>query len=195
MEIQTHKRMRLKTVLSEEVAFERPMCSLPAIRQWRTPGKVTVGVRIPEKVNVCGSAKRSPQNFRYKGGLRKGRSWPIPINSPHTSWKLPPLAKTSLDQSSVTRLAYNSGVSFKHRSDFWSQWPFHCSQLWSGYLLVWIWISWKFIHHRMSVSNGWFLSLKIRFLLRICVKSNTYKTELSFFYPAFRLLKRRKMKE
>ena len=36
------------------------------------------------------------QKVRDKGGLWKGRFWPTPINSPHTSWKLPPLAKTSV---------------------------------------------------------------------------------------------------
>ena len=74
-------------------------------------------------------------------------------------------------------LTYNNGVSFRNRSDCWSQWPAQCSQLWSHCLLVWIWIPWKFIHHRMSVSNGWVLSLKIRFLLRICVSQT--RTRLS----------------
>ena len=69
----------------------------------------------------------------------------------------------------VTRLTCNRGVSFRNRSDFWSQWPSQCSQLWSLCLLVWIWISWRFIHHRMSISNGWVLPLKIRFFLRIRV--------------------------
>ena len=46
-----------------------------------------------------GNRKRSPQKVRDKGGLWTGRFWPIPINSPQTSWKLPPVAKifVSLD--------------------------------------------------------------------------------------------------
>ena len=38
-----------------------------------------------------GHPNRSPQKVRDKGGLWTGRFWPTPI---HTSWKLPPLAKT-----------------------------------------------------------------------------------------------------
>ena len=62
------------------------------------------------------------------------------------------------------------------------------------YLLVWIWISWKFIHHGMSVSNGWVLSLKIQFLLSIHVSWTSTRLS-SHFYPAFRLLRCRKMSE
>ena len=47
--------------------------------------EVTVRGRITAKVNVCGVTKRFSQNVRCNGGL---------CNSPHTSWKLPPLAKT-----------------------------------------------------------------------------------------------------
>ena len=94
----------------------------------------------------------------------------------------------------VTRLTCNSAINFWNQSDCWSQWPSQCSQLWSQYLLVWIWISWKCIHHRMSVSNRWVLSLKNRFLLSICVTRT--RTRLNRrFWPAFRLLKRRKMSE
>ena len=41
-----------------------------------------------------GYPKRSPQKVRDKGYLWTGWFWPTPMNSPHTSWKLPPLAKT-----------------------------------------------------------------------------------------------------
>ena len=41
-----------------------------------------------------GHPKQSPQKVTNKGGLWIGRFWPIPVNSPHTSWKLPPPAKT-----------------------------------------------------------------------------------------------------
>ena len=126
-----------------------------------------------------GHPKSPPQKVRVKGGLWTGRFWPTPINSPHTSWKLPPLAKAC-----VTRLTGNSGVNFRNR----------CIQLWSQFLLVWIWISWKFIHHRISVSNGWVLSLKILFLLSIRV-SRTSTRLSSHFYPTFRLLKPRKTGE
>ena len=94
----------------------------------------------------------------------------------------------------VTRLTCNIGINFRNRCDCWSQWPFQCTQLWSQFLLVWVWISWKFIHHRMSVSNGWVLSLKMSFLLSICVSWTSTRLS-SHFYPAFRLLKRRKKSE
>ena len=92
----------------------------------------------------------------------------------------------------VTRLTCNSGVNFKNQSHCWSQCPSRCSQLWLRIFLVWIWICWKFIHHRMSVSNGWVLSLRIQFLLSI--RASRTRTRLSsHFYPAFRLFKRRKL--
>ena len=94
----------------------------------------------------------------------------------------------------VTRLTCNSGVNFRNRYHCWSQWPIQCIQLWSQLLLVWIWIFWKFIHHRMSVSSGLVLSLKIEFLHSIRV-SRTSTRLSSHFYPAFRLLKRRDKSE
>ena len=74
MEIQTHKRTRKasfaenKVILTENVALEPSMCSLQQSgRDERR--KVTVGGRITAKVNVCGVAKRFPQNGVDKGGL------------------------------------------------------------------------------------------------------------------------------
>ena len=55
---------------------------------------VTAPGRMTAKINVCGVAKRTLQKFQINGGLGTERSGPIPISSPHTSWKLPPLAKT-----------------------------------------------------------------------------------------------------
>ena len=101
---------------------------------------------------------------------------------------------TTGEDLSVTRLACNSGVNFRNLYDCWSQWPIQCIQLWSQLLLAWIWISWKFIHHRMSVSNEWVLSLKVQFPLSVRV-SRTSTRLSSHFHPAFRLLKRRKMSE
>ena len=98
---------------------------------------------------------------------------------------------TTGEDHRVTRLTCNSGVNYRNRYDCWSQWPIQCIQLWSQFLLVWIWIIWICIHHRMSVSNGWILSLNIEFLLSI--RFSTTSTRLSsHFYPVFRLLKRRK---
>ena len=129
------------------------------------------------------SPKRSPQKVRdHFWRLWTGRSWTTPINSPHTSWKPPPLAK----YLRVTRIC-NGGVNWRNRSGCWSQWPSQCWRLWSRCLLVWIWISWKFVHRRMPISNGWILSLKIRSRLSVRVSLNSH------FYPAFRLLKRRKI--
>ena len=127
-----------------------------------------------------GHPKSSPQKVRNKKGLWTGRFWPTLINSPDTSWKLPPLAK----DLRKTRLTCKSGVSLRNRYDYWSQLALQCI----------IWISWKSIHHRMSVSKGWVLSPKIQFLLSICV-SRTSTRLSNHFYPAFRLLKRRKMSE
>ena len=95
---------------------------------------------------------------------------------------------------SVTRLTCNSGINFRNRYGCWSQWPIQCIQLWSQFLLVWIWISWKSIHHRMSVLNGWVLSLKIQFLPSIRVNKTSTRLS-SHFYSAFRLLKRKKRKK
>ena len=67
---------------------------------------------------------------------------------------------TSGDDLRVTRLTCNSGVNFRNRYVCWSQWPI---QLWSKFLLVWIWTFSTFIYHRISVSKGWVLSLKIKF--------------------------------
>ena len=39
------------------------------------------------------------------------------------------------------RVTCNSGVSFRNRYDCWSQWPIQCNQLWSQFLLFWIWTS------------------------------------------------------
>ena len=94
----------------------------------------------------------------------------------------------------VTRVTCSSGVNFGNWYNCWSQWPIQCIQLSSQFLLIWIWISWKSIHCPLSVSNGWALSLKIQFLLSIRV-SRTSTRLSSHFYPAFRMLKRRKMSE
>ena len=94
----------------------------------------------------------------------------------------------------VTRPTCNSGVSFRNQYNCWSQWPTRCSQLWSHIFLVWTWISWKFIDHRRRISNGWVLSLKVRFLLNIRF-SQTLTSPSIHFHPAFRVLKRRKMSE
>ena len=82
----------------------------------------------------------------------------------------------------VTRLTCNSGVNFRNRYECWSQWPIQCSQLWSQYFLAWIWISWKFTHHRMSVSNIRVLSLKIQFLLSIRVSRTSTRLSNHFFF-------------
>ena len=82
----------------------------------------------------------------------------------------------------VSRLTCNGGASFRNRYDCWSQWPVQCSQLWSQFLLVWIWISSKVIHHRMSVSDGWVLSLKKSVLSQHSRQSNKYKTEQPFLF-------------
>ena len=136
-----------------------------------------------------GHVKSFPQKVRNKGGLWTGWFWPTPINSPHTLWK-PPLVKDLC----VTWLTCNSGVRFRNRYDYWLHWPIQPVQLWSQFLLVRIRISWKFIHHWMSVSNSWVLSLKIKFLLSIRVSRRRTRPS-SHFYPAFRLLRHRKMSE
>ena len=133
-----------------------------------------------------GHLKSSPQKVRDKGGLWKGRSDPSRSTrhahlENYLHWR-------------KTRLTCKSDVSFRSRFEFWLQWPIRCIQLWSQFLLVWIWITWKSILHRMSASNGWVLSLNIQFLLSIRV-SRTRTRLSSHFYPAFRLLKRRKMSE
>ena len=87
---------------------------------------------------------------------------------------------TSGEHLRVTRLTCNSGVNFRNRYDCWSQWPIRFIQLWSQFFLVWIWISWKFIHHRMSVSNRWVLSLKIQFLLSIRVSRTSTRLSSHF---------------
>ena len=101
---------------------------------------------------------------------------------------------TTGEDLGITRLTCNSGVNFGNRYDCWSQWPIQCIRLWSQFLLAWIWISLKCIHHRMSVSNRWVLSLKIQFLLSICVSRTSIRPS-SHFHLVFRLLKRRKTSE
>ena len=169
-------------------AFGRLLAS-GRLLNWKF-GWLWLFLRYFNSLDYQGHPKRSPQKVRDKRGLWTGRFWPTPINSPHTSWKLP----TTGEDLRVTRLTCNSGVNFRNRYDCWSQWPIQCSQLWSQFLLVWIWNSWKCIHHRMSVSNGWVLSLKIQFILSIRI-SQTSTSFSSHFYPAFRLLKRRKLSE
>ena len=123
-----------------------------------------------------GHPKTCPQKVRDKEGLWKGGSDPLRstrhrhLENYHHWWG-----------PSCNWLTCNSGVNFRNQYDCWSQWPIQCIELWSQFLLVCIWTSWKFIHHRMSVSNGWVLSLKIQFLLSIRVRqSNKYKTEQPF---------------
>ena len=127
-----------------------------------------------------GHPKRSPQNVRDKGGLWTGRFWP--------TWTHILKTTTTSEDLRVTRLTCNCGVSFRNRYYCLSQWPVQCSRLWSEFLLVWIWISWKFIHRRMLVSNGWVLSLKIQFLLSIRVsRTSTGLSSLFFFFFIRRL--------
>ena len=142
-------------------------------------------------LNYQGHPKSSPQKVRDKEGLWKGGSDPLRW----TRHRLHILKITTTGEDlRVTRLTCNSSVNFRNRYDHWSQWPIQCIQLWSQFLLVWIWISWKSIHHRMSVLNGWVLSLKIQFLPSIRVNKTSTRLS-SHFYSAFRLLKRRKMSE
>ena len=132
--------------------------------------------------------KRSPQKFRDK---RRALNRAVLTHPDQLATHILKTRSTTTGEDRVTRLSCNSGVSFRNRSDCWSQWPSRCSQLWSHIFLVWIRISCKFNHHQRSVSNGWVLSPKIRFLLNIRV--SWARTRLSsHFYPAFRLLKRSK---
>ena len=72
---------------------------------------------------------------------------------------------TTGDDFWVTRLTCNYGVNFRNRFDCWSQWPSAQSVIViMACLLIWIWISWKFIHYQMLVSNGQVPSLNISFL-------------------------------
>ena len=135
--------------------------------------------------------KRSPQrvrNFKKRSLNRAVLTHPdqLAIHNLKTT--------TTGEGRRVTRLTCNSGVNFRNRYECWSQWSIQCIQQWPQFLHVWIRTSWKCIHHRMSVSNGWVLSLKIQFFLSI--RASRTSTRLSSrFYPAFRPLKRRKMSE
>ena len=147
---------------------------------------------ITTKINVCRVAKRFPQ----KVSLRDKRTALNRVVLNHPDQLATPILETTTtgEDLRVTLLTCNSGVSFRNRSECLSQWPSQCSRLWSQCLLIWIWISGKFIHHQMSESNGWVLSLNISFLLNIPVSlKDTWLS--SHFYPAFRLLKRKIMSE
>ena len=123
------------------------------------------------------------RSLEINGGLWTGQFW----HHPDQLVILPLMARTFIGLDWLTR---NSVVNFRNQSNCQSQCPSQCSRL---CLLVWIWISWKFTHHQMSVSNRWFLSLKIWFLLKICISWT--RTRLSSnFYLTFWQLKRRKMR-
>ena len=150
------------------------MCSLSTIRQWQTPYSEVWGI-ITAKVNVCRVPKRFPQEVR---GLSTGRSEHPDQLAPHILQ-----TTTTGEDLRVSKLTRNSGFNFRNRSDSWSKWPSQCSRLWSQYLLVWVWISWKCIHYRMSVSNGWVLPLKKKSVLSHHSRpSKTYKTEKPFSF-------------
>ena len=87
---------------------------------------------------------------------------------------------TTGERLRVTRLTCNSGVNFRNRYDCWSQRPIQCIQLWSQILLVWIWISWKFIHHQMSESKQMGSVPKNSVSSQHSCQSNKYKTEQPF---------------
>ena len=94
----------------------------------------------------------------------------------------------------VTRLTYNSGVRFRNRYDCWSRWPSQSKQLRLQFLFVLLWISWNYIHHRISVSNGWVLSIKKSVPSKHRV-SRTRTRLRSYFHRVFRILNRSKMSE
>ena len=147
-------------------------------------------VRITVEVTVYGIAKFSPQKVRDK---RRAQNRVV-LNHPDQLITNILETITTGEDLSVTRLTCNGGVIFRNWFDCWWQWPSQCSWLWSWYLLIWIWISWKIIHHRMSVSNSLVLFLKIWFLLSTGV-SQKYPRLSSHIYSVFRLLKCRKISE
>ena len=172
------------------MVFECAIYLLPTIGQRQTSQSKVWGM-ITAKINVCVVAKHFPQvSLRDK---RRGLNRAV-LNYPDQLATRVLETTTTCEGLHVTRLTCNSNVSFRNRSDCWLQWPSQCSRLWSQCLFISVWISWKSIHHRMSVSNGWILYLKISFLLSIGVDRK--RTRLSsHFYPAFRLLKRRRKKQ
>ena len=119
-------------------------------------------VRLLWKSTSVGQQNASDRRLEINGGLWTWPSWNTQINLPRTSLKRLPLAKY-LHISGTC----NSDVSLWNWSNCWSQWPSEYCRLWSQCPLIWIWISWKFILYRTSVSNKWVLSLKIWFLLSI----------------------------
>ena len=125
-----------------------------------------------------GSLKRSPQKVRGERMALNRAVWTTPIHSPHTSWKLPQVAK----YLHVTKSS-DSSVNLRKR---W--------RLWSRCLLVWTCISAYVIRHRKSVSNGWLLFLKNPVPSQHSRQSKTYKTEQPFL-PGVYAAKRKKMNE
>ena len=116
------------------------------------------------------------KRLEINGGLWTRQSWTVPINSPHTSWTQPLLAK----YLRVTKPC-DSGVNLRNRYDCWSQRPSQCWRLRSRCLLVWFWIFEKNIHYR---------NVSIKRMGSVPKKSvhsqhsrrlETYKTEQPFF--------------
>ena len=120
------------------------------------------------------SRKAPHRRLEIKEVSKQGGSDP-PQSIRHT------LKTTATDEDlRVTRLTFNSGVNFRNRYDCWSQRPIQCIQLWSQILLVWIWISWKFIHHQMSESKQMGSVPKNSVSSQHSCQSNKYKTEQPF---------------
>ena len=150
-----------------------PRLLLASNHQSSVAPKVLTFLRDFHFLDNHGNPKHSPKKVRDK------RRTPNRAVVNHTDQLATHILETTTTGKDlrVTRLTCNNGVNFRNRSNCWSQWPFHSSRLCSRCLIVWIWISWKFIHHRMSVSNRWFLSLKNSLPSQHSRQSNKYKTE------------------
>ena len=128
MEIQTHNRMP-KTDFAENCEF--------CYKKWHTNlRRVHCQQYCNVNISVCGVAERSPETIRDKCRALNRAD----LNHPDQLATHILETSTTGEDLRVTRLTGNSGVSFRSRSDCWSQLPIQCGRLRSQSLLDWVWI-------------------------------------------------------